>query len=83
MHLVRLLGLIVLQYLQETLGAMEEGNEFTVTVLRRNEATEEEETVVLSAPVTKVGYTVPHAIRPDENATEEQLKVRRSWLGLN
>lgn len=75
------LGPAVMQYLQETLMSLEEGKEFSVTVLRSVEDGEEEE-IILKAPAAKVERIVPHAVRPMEDISDEQWTVRRTWLGL-
>jgi len=57
-----------------------EGKELNVVVLRKNEEGEYEEKE-LSAKLQKVPVEVKHAFIIDEDATDEELKLRKSWLG--
>lgn len=75
------LGPATMTYLQETMAAMEEGKEFSVTVGRMGDD-ENMTKVTLTAETKKIARKVPHTLRPDENATPEQLRVRMVWLGL-
>jgi predicted metalloprotease with PDZ domain len=75
------LGPETMTYLQGIMQSMEEGKEFTVKVGRSNG--EELVEQILSAETRKIERAVPHTIRPDENATAEQVKVRLAWLGLD
>ena len=76
------LGPETMNYLQETMMSMEEGKEFTVKVGRVT-ADDEWQEVYLAAPTIKIERKVPYTIRPDDNATAEQFKVRLAWLGLD
>ena len=75
------LGPQVQQFVMEILGGMEEGKEFTITVLRKNETGAEEE-VKLAAKTIKVERVAPYTIRPLPNPSEHQMLVMAAWLGL-
>jgi predicted metalloprotease with PDZ domain len=75
------LGPEVMQYLQEAMGSLQEGKEFSVTVIRANEEDVEEE-ITLTAPAVKVERIVPHTVRPMEETSDLQWVVRKAWLGL-
>lgn len=62
-------------------GALEKNKELSYTVLRSNESVEEE--VVLSAPIVPIDFQEVHVLRFQENPSEEQLKIRESWLDVN
>jgi predicted metalloprotease with PDZ domain len=55
-----------------------EGDTLTVKVKRKN-AAGELETVILSAPATKISKTDEHMLE-FETPDEEQLKIRNAWL---
>ncbi|MEN8251644.1 MAG: peptidase M61, partial [Bacteroidota bacterium] len=76
------LGPKVQTYLQNVMAQMEEGKEFSMTVLRENESGEQKE-VVLSAETIKIERIAPYTLRPVDVPTESQMVVLRSWLGLN
>jgi predicted metalloprotease with PDZ domain len=61
--------------------ALEENEELSYTVLRSN-ASEEEE-VILSAPIEPIDFQEEHVLRFKENPSDEQLKIRQSWLNVN
>jgi predicted metalloprotease with PDZ domain len=75
------LGPQIMNFFENVINGMEEGKEFTMTVLRPTEDGDEEE-VILSAKTIKVNKIVPYALRPTDTSTEEQLRVRAAWLGL-
>lgn len=75
------LGPEVMQYLQEAMGSLQEGREFSVTVIRTN-AEDVEEEITLTAPAAKVERVVPHTVRPMEETSDLQWTVRKAWLGL-
>lgn len=75
------LGPEVIRFLESVINAMVEGEDFSMTVLRQNDDQSDDE-VVLTAKIIKVKTVVPFAIRPLEEATEKQLRVRKAWLGL-
>ena len=75
------LGPLIMNFFEEVITSMEEGKEFTMTVLRPTEDGNEEE-VILSATTVKITRIVPFAIRPVDDPTELQLKVRSAWLGM-
>jgi len=75
------LGPQVIRFLESVVNAMVEGEDFSITVVRQGEDKSEEE-VVLTAEIIKVKTIVPFAIRPLEEATEKQLRVRKAWLGV-
>ncbi|MGE0589075.1 MAG: peptidase M61 [Cyclobacteriaceae bacterium] len=60
-------------------SAMKEGGKISYTVLRKAESGDYVETR-LEATITAVELSKRHSISFDENATEEQLKLRRAWL---
>lgn len=60
--------------------ALEENEKLSYTVLRANESKEEE--VVLSAPITPIDFQEEHVLRFQENPSDEQLKIRESWLDV-
>lgn len=64
---------------QHQMGS-KEGDELAVVVLRKNEAGEYEE-VELKGILKKVPVEVKHVLLPMENATAEQLALRKAWLG--
>ena len=55
-------------------NGMIEGEMFTVTVQRG------EEEVELSSEIFKVDSSDQHLISLDENATDQQIKIRDAWL---
>lgn len=61
--------------------ALEENENLSYTVLRLNESEEEE--VILSAPIEPIDFEEEHLLRFKENPSEEQLKIRASWLDVN
>ncbi len=75
------LGPQIMGFFEEVILSMEEGKEYTMTVLRPTEEGEEVETK-LSATTIKTERIVPFAIRPMTDPTELHLKVRSAWLGL-
>jgi len=75
------LGPEIMGFFENVITSMEEGKEYTMTVLRPTEDGEEE-TVALSAETIKIKTIVPYAIRPVDEPTELQLKVRSAWLGI-
>lgn len=66
--------------LGQYMGTAKEGLELTVTVLRKNDAGEYEEKE-LKGTLRKVPVEVSHALKVNENATAEQVKLRKTWLG--
>ncbi|MEZ4885972.1 MAG: peptidase M61 [Chitinophagales bacterium] len=58
---------------------LEEGKEFSITVLRPNEDGESEE-VVLKGNAMKVERTALHEIKFMETPSSRQMKVRNAWL---
>ena len=66
--------------LGQYMGTAKEGLELSVTVLRKNDAGEYEEKE-LKGTLRKVPVEVSHALQVNENATPEQLKLRKAWLG--
>jgi predicted metalloprotease with PDZ domain len=75
------LGPLIMNFFEEVISSMEEGKEYTMTVLRPTEDGAEEE-VTLSATTIKINRIVPFAISPIDEPTEQQLKVRSAWLGI-
>jgi predicted metalloprotease with PDZ domain len=60
-------------------ATVHEGDLVSITVRRKN-AQDKVETIVLTAPAMKVEKVLLHKLRFDPNATEEQLKLRKAWL---
>ena len=75
------LGPQIMSFFENVITSMEEGKEYTMTVLRPTEDGTEEE-VALYATTIKINRIVPYAIRPVDEPTEIQLKVRSAWLGM-
>ncbi len=71
----------VQRYIQEIYENMREGEEYTITVLRKEDNGEEKE-VVLKAPIVKVKRVAPFSLRPLDNPTDKQLRVLGAWLGI-
>ena len=66
--------------LGQYMGTAKEGLDLSVTVLRKNDAGEYEEKE-LKGTLRKVPVEVSHALKVNENATAEQVKLRKAWLG--
>ncbi|MGH1335033.1 MAG: peptidase M61 [Aureispira sp.] len=64
---------------QHQMGS-KEGDDLEVVVLRKNDAGEYEE-MTLTGVLKKVPVTVKHVLLPKEDATPEQLALRKAWLG--
>jgi predicted metalloprotease with PDZ domain len=75
------LGPQIMSFFENVINSMEEGKEYTMTVLRPTEDGTEEE-ISLSATTIKINRIVPYAIRPVDEPTELQLTVRSAWLGM-
>lgn len=60
------------------LNKLKEGDKMEVLVLRTNKGKTKE--VKLKTKAKKVGVTKRHHLVFDENATEQQLELRRNWL---
>ena len=71
----------IMGFFENVVLSMEEGKEYTMTVIRRNEDGEEKKTK-LSAPTIKITSIVPYAIRAIDEPTELHIKVRSAWLGM-
>ncbi len=67
------------QFIDGIKAGMKEGDLFSVTVLRTNDSGEKEE-MTLSHEIFKAEQKEYHALSFDENATEQQVKIRNSWL---
>jgi predicted metalloprotease with PDZ domain len=67
-------------FLQRQLANLQEGNDISYTVLRKNSNGESKETI-LKAPVKKVGIKQRHLLAPNPQATPDQLALREAWLG--
>ena len=75
------LGPQTMGFFENVMNSMEEGKEYTITVLRPTEDGEEKE-ITLAADIVKIVRIVPFAIRPLEEPTPAQITVRSAWLGL-
>jgi predicted metalloprotease with PDZ domain len=75
------LGPEIMGFFENVITSMEEGKEYTMTILRPNEDGTEED-ITLSTTIVKVSRVVPYAIRAIDETTELQLKVRNAWLGM-
>jgi predicted metalloprotease with PDZ domain len=71
----------IMGFFENVMTSMEEGKEYTMTVLRATEDGQEEE-VTLSAKTIKINTVVPYAIRPADDPSELNIKVRSAWLGM-
>jgi predicted metalloprotease with PDZ domain len=60
-------------------SSLKEGNTLSYVVIRKNEAGEEKQ-VELKAILKPIEYTNRFVIAFDDNATPEQLAVRKAWL---
>ena len=58
---------------------MQEGKEFSMTVLRKDENGEENE-LRLAEKTFMIDYFERSIIFPMENATDAQLAIRKAWL---
>ena len=67
------------QFIEDIKANMKEGDTFSVTVLRADETGEKKE-ITLSSEIFKTAQTEYHVMTMDENATGQQLKIRRAWL---
>ncbi len=67
------------EFIQDFKAGLEEGKEFTITVLRPNEEGETEETL-LKGTAFKVERTALHEIKFMDAPTARQMKVRNAWL---
>jgi len=59
--------------------SLQEGKKLTYTVLRKNEAGEQQE-VELAADVIIVDRVVKHLLGMNDQATPEQLELRKAWI---
>lgn len=66
-------------FIERQLQSLQEGEDLTYTVLRKNSNGERKETI-LTAPVRKVDMTQRHLVAPNPQATAEQLALREAWL---
>jgi predicted metalloprotease with PDZ domain len=66
-------------FIQRQYAALPQRKTLDYTVLRKNEKGELAEKI-LSTPVAKITVTHRHLIRPNPDATAEQLAVRNAWL---
>lgn len=66
-------------FVQKHTAALETSESLSYTVLRDNESGVKEE-IKLTAPVIKSTMIIPFLIKFDENATADQLKLRKAWL---
>jgi predicted metalloprotease with PDZ domain len=70
--------------LQSVLGqhqmGSKEGDDLSVVVLRQDDSGQYKE-VELSGALKKVPVKAKHVLLPKENATPEQLALRKAWLG--
>jgi predicted metalloprotease with PDZ domain len=70
----------VQQVLTEYMMGMAEGKELNIVVLRKDKEGVYQE-VALSGKLQKMPVEVTHAFSVDENPSEEQMKIRKAWLG--
>jgi len=75
------LGPEIMRFFENVILSMEEGKEYTMTVLRADEKGEQKETT-LSAKTIKISSIVPYAIRAVDEPTEMHIKIRSSWLEM-
>lgn len=74
------LGPGIQDYMNEIKASMVEGESFSITVERKGEETTEE--IKLSADIFKVKIPVPFNLTVIENPTDEQVKLKNAWLGI-
>ncbi|MEQ6118247.1 peptidase M61 [Reichenbachiella sp. MALMAid0571] len=67
------------QFFFEEKSILRELDELSYTVIRQNE-NEEKREVELKAPVQTIPFEDEHVLMFNENPSEDQLKVRESWL---
>jgi len=67
------------QFIIRHKSAMKEGGTISYTVLRKDDSGDYKE-VRLEAPIKKIELSKRHMIEFDEDATSEQLALRKSWL---
>ena len=66
-------------FLQRQMASLEEREDITYTVLRKDSNGDRKETT-LTAPVQKVQMTQRHLLAPNPQATPEQEALREAWL---
>jgi predicted metalloprotease with PDZ domain len=76
------LGAEFRQFVQQKQSELKEGGTLSYTVLRTNEAGEKKQ-VELSAPVRKIERKQRFILSLQEDATAEQLELRKAWLSGN
>ena len=67
-------------FLDDFYGKAKAGDKLRITVLRKDESGKVKK-VKLKGKLQPMVVQVKHYIRPAENATEKQLKIRKAWLG--
>jgi predicted metalloprotease with PDZ domain len=67
-------------FIQRQLASLEDGNDISYTVSRKDSNGVAKDTV-LTAPVEKVEISQRHLLAPNPQATPEQLALRKAWLG--
>ena len=70
---------LIQQFINEVRSNLTEDEEFTVTVIRKDEDDNDQE-VQLRANTTKVELTRLHQLKFLENPTPEQIATRDAWL---
>ena len=70
------------QYIADVQNNLKEGNMLSYTVLRKNDAGEDERKI-LEARVVSIKMPQMHVLRPVENPTEKQLMTRKAWLSAH
>ncbi len=73
------LGPQLQQYVDGIMASLEEGKEFSITVLRQNSNGEKEE-IILVAENFKVKRTSRHALYFQENISKEQKLLQDAWI---
>jgi predicted metalloprotease with PDZ domain len=69
-------------FIQKQIQALPESDTLSYTVLRKD-ASGEIQKIRLAAPVKKIQMTRRHMLMPDPQVTEEQLRTRNAWLGID
>ncbi len=69
-------------FIQKQIQALPESDTLSYTVLRKD-ASGEIQKIRLAAPVKKIQMTRRHMLMPDPEVTEEQLRTRNAWLGID
>ena len=70
------------EFMHELFTNSKEGDELTMEVLRKDD-NGNAETVTLKAPMMKIEGVVQNTLEFNPDASEQQLKLRKAWLGVD